>query len=421
MKKSEEFIWLNQQNIRIANQIKVISLLRNGPESCSSLAKVIGLSNTALEKVVDELYYNNLLIKAPNNYTEKKGKGRNPDLFKINDSYGVVAAIDLSGRDIIFCLADLANRIIIKDKIENVSYVTLDLLNQIIHRIKIMLSNEKIGNKKLLNICISSPGKIDKTTKRYIYAPRIENYENVNIYELFKNSFNVEVYIYNDVNMGLLGERAFGCVSRDIQNVYFAHIDITAGAALVLNGKMYVGSNGFAGEIADYKKIDSYSTNNMNGKLYTLTDIFIDIKEKCKNNPTHPFYGLDVLKLNEVCDLFLSNDKIVCQAVDKSARLNAIELLAIANLLDLDDIIIEGSILTFGEKYKQLIKKYYLEYDNNHNTAKIDFSTLNNESIILGTIYQGISMVFLKEFENMVIKRTNNEKYKIDEYFDTVL
>ena len=417
--KKEEIVWQNQQNIRVANQIKVINLFRHGVQSCSSIAKTLGLSNTAIEKVVDELYDAKILTKAE--YTAKKTKGRTPNLFKINVNLGVIAAVDLSGRDIVYCLSDLANRILIKDKIENVNYVTIDIVNMIINGIKKMLENEKIEKRPLLNICISSPGKIDRKTKKYIYAPRIDDYKNLNIYEIFKNSFNVEVYIYNDVNLGLLGEKALGNILDDYRNVYFAHIDITAGSALMLNNKIYIGTNGFAGEIADYKEIDDISTNNYSGRLYTITEIYIDIINKVKNIPLHPLHNMEILKLQDVCDLFLSNDKIVTDAIEKSAKINAIQFLSVANLLDLDVIIIEGNILNFGDKYKEMLEKYYKMYDKNHITTSLKFSTLNTSSILLGAMYQGISMFYLNEFEKMVANRTNNQSYNIENYFDTLI
>ena len=51
----------NQTNIRIYNQVRIIELFKEGPKSCSDLAKILNLSNTAVERIVDELASNNIV------------------------------------------------------------------------------------------------------------------------------------------------------------------------------------------------------------------------------------------------------------------------------------------------------------------------------------------------------------------------
>lgn len=415
--KIEQNIWQNQNNIRVANQIKVINLLKQNPMSCSMLAQKLALSNTAVEKIVDELYEKKLLVnEIYENNTRKKG--RRPILYKLNNKLGVVGAIDLSGRDIKICLADISNRILINDYIYNVIYIDKKIIDEIIDKIKKMLQDKVVKNMELLTICISSPGKIDKKTSRYVYAPRIKNYKNLDPRKLLSDAFNVDVFMYNDVNMGLVGEKHFGyLLNKEFENSCFVHIDITVGSSLFLNGQMYEGSYGFAGEIPDYNIIDDISKNAYKNRYYSITDIFINILKNVKNVPDHPFHGKNTLKIEEVCNLFYSNDKIVCEVVEESAKYNALQLLNVANLLDLEYIVLEGTILSFGEKYKNLLNKYYKTYDNNHNNAKLVYSTLDNEAILLGVIYQAINMFFIKQFQELVAKRTNNSNYDVNEYF----
>ena len=87
------------------------------------------------------------------------------------------------------------------------------------------------------------------------------------------------------------------------------------------------------------------------------------------------------------------------------------------NILDLDDLVIEGKILLLGDKFKQMIQKYYVEFDNNHNNAKILFSNITGDAIILGTIYQAINRAFLRQFEKIIVKKSNDSVFKLDEYF----
>ena len=66
---------------------------------------------------------------------------------------------------------------------------------------------------------------------------------------------------------------------------------------------------------------------------------------------------------------------------------------------------------------KHVDKKYYVEFDNNHNNARILFSNITGNAIILGTIYQAINRAFLRQFEKIIVKKSNDSVFKLDEYF----
>ena len=128
----------NQTNIRIYNQVRIIELFKEGPKSCSDLAKILNLSNTAVERIVDELASNNIveLDKTPEGHIKR---GRSPDIYKINKDFGVVAGVDLSGRDAIICISDLDNNILARDEVKNVFIYDENIFNEIGEKIKRML------------------------------------------------------------------------------------------------------------------------------------------------------------------------------------------------------------------------------------------------------------------------------------------
>jgi predicted NBD/HSP70 family sugar kinase len=416
----DKIAWDNQNNIRVSNQIAVVEALKEGPKSCSELANSLGLSNTAIKKIVVELLNNKLISydRSKDDTAPSKKKGRKPIPFCLNKNKGLVAAIDLSGRDMSLCLANLGNEILVRSFVKDVLYIDEKVLLRIVDCLRDMLNDKKVKGMSLLTICISSPGKIDKATGGYFYAPRIIDYKNINLPKFFSKYFNVDTYVYKDTNLGCVGEKRFGVIPNDAKNVYFAFVDITSGSSLIIDGKLYEGSNGFAGELSDYRPVDGPSKESRNGKFYTITEIFADIIQRSKTHPEHPLYGKEVLHLQDVVDLYNKRDSLVTAAVNLSAKYNAIEMLAVTNLLDLDYIVIEGRILEFGETYEQLLIKDYNEYDANHNSAKILFSSLNYEANLLGAAYQGTTMFFLKRFEEMAMERTNSRNYNARKYFE---
>jgi predicted NBD/HSP70 family sugar kinase len=56
------------------------------------------------------------------------------------------------------------------------------------------------------------------------------------------------VLFENDVNLGALGERRFG-LGRDVEDFVYLHVGTGVGMGIVIDGQVYRGANGAAGEV----------------------------------------------------------------------------------------------------------------------------------------------------------------------------
>ena len=104
-------------------------------------------------------------------------------------------------------------------------------------------------------------------------------------------------------------------------------------------------------------------------------------------------------------------------ALERSAQANALALLAMANLLDVEYLVIQGRIEVFGEEYRKKIDDYFHAYDLNHNTAKILYSSLKSQANLLGALYQGSNLFYLRRFGELTSERTGSDHYDVKEYF----
>ena len=114
---------------------------------------------------------------------------------------------------------------------------------------------------------------------------------------------------------------------------------------------------------------------------------------------------------------YTNNHPTFLKALDEVARLNAIQLIAYNDFLDLEYIIIEGPVLLFKEKFKESLLKYINMYDKVEFRAKVLFSSLNESSSLVGTIYQANSIYFLDKLEELTNKRDPKSSYDISESF----
>ena len=398
----------NQFSFRVDNQLKIINLLRRGPQSIYFLAEHADISFTATNKIVDQLASFDIVTKLPLIPSEKK-RGRFPSLVSLNTSLGVTCAIDLSSQDLIITLNDLMGTVLAKRTINNATFVEEETLGQITTAIKEMLLEKEVENRPLLGICIASPGLISKTTGEIDVSFRIKVASSISLNNYFFNQFGVKTNIYNDVKISCLGETIYGCVPKGTKSFLYVHLGNGCGSALVVDGKIHQGKNGFSGELSNIKD------NNTNNRLYGLRSLTAEAARIDPSLQYDPNYS--TIDIEKMIEDYKNGNPSLLKAIDEMARLNAIQLIAYNDMLDLEYIIIEGPMLLFKEKFKESLLKYINYYDMVEFRAKILFSSLNESSSLMGAIYQANSIYFLDKLEEITNIRDPKGNYDISETF----
>ena len=101
-------------------------------------------------------------------------------------------------------------------------------------------------------IGVSATGQID--TAAGVVAGtngKIPGYEGARIRETLEARFSVPVWVLNDANAAALGESYLGA-GRGLHNVLMVTLGTGVGGGLVLDGRIYGGSRGFAGELGHF-------------------------------------------------------------------------------------------------------------------------------------------------------------------------
>ena len=103
-------------------------------------------------------------------------------------------------------------------------------------------------NHKLTGIGISCGGPLNSRTGVILSPPNLPNWDNIPVVEYFQNIFKVPTALQNDANAGALAEWLWGA-GRGYQNVIFLTFGTGMGAGLILDGRLYSGTNDLAGEV----------------------------------------------------------------------------------------------------------------------------------------------------------------------------
>ena len=132
-------------------------------------------------------------------------------------------------------------------------------LDQVCSTIKRLITPEVEG------IGIGVPSVVDSSRGIVYNVANIPSWEEVPIKDILEEKFDVPVHVNNDVNCFILGEHGFGQV-RDFQNVVGIAIGTGLGGGIIIENKLYCGTNCGAGEfgLLPYKdhNIEYYCSGN---------------------------------------------------------------------------------------------------------------------------------------------------------------
>jgi glucokinase len=96
-------------------------------------------------------------------------------------------------------------------------------------------------------LCIGAPGAVDPETGVVREAPNL-NWKNVALGEQLRERFDLLVMVDNDVNIGVMGEHAYGA-GKGARHMVGIFVGTGIGGGLVIDGKPHYGGRGAAGEI----------------------------------------------------------------------------------------------------------------------------------------------------------------------------
>ena len=104
------------------------------------------------------------------------------------------------------------------------------------------------GSKHLDGIGIGVPGIIDLETGMLYESPNLPGWDHYPVREEIERRLNTKVILENDANAAALGEKWLGA-ARDFPNMCMITLGTGVGGGIVLNGRIWHGMTGMAGEL----------------------------------------------------------------------------------------------------------------------------------------------------------------------------
>lgn len=111
----------------------------------------------------------------------------------------------------------------------------------------IFVGVDKLWTARVQAIGVSCGGPLDADKGVVLSPPNLPGWNTVPITDMLGERFGVPAYLQNDADASAVAEWKFGA-GRGTDNMVFFTFGTGLGAGLILNGRLYTGANGMAGE-----------------------------------------------------------------------------------------------------------------------------------------------------------------------------
>lgn len=262
--------------------------------------------------------------------------------------------IDIGGTKCAVVLGDRQGKVVKKVRFETTTKD--ETLERIMNAVAEMGESESIG--------ISCGGPLDEKNGVILSPPNLPGWDDVHIVDMLQERFGVPARIMNDANACAIAEWKFGAgVGTD--NMVFMTFGTGLGAGLILNGRLYAGSTGFAGEIghirladfgpAGYGKIGSFEGFCSGGGLREIGRCLAREYIQRGEAPAFAKTGsLEDVNVPQMAEAARGGDRCALEAFELCGRMLGKGLAIICDVLNPDAVVI-GSVYT---RCRDLLEKH---------------------------------------------------------------
>jgi glucokinase-like ROK family protein len=216
----------------------------NKAMSCAGLSEQFDKSIPSIAKAINELMIEGFVVE--DGYAPSSG-GRRPLMYSVksNAMYILAIALDqLSARIQLFDLLNnpVADMLTFELKLLN----NADALAKLIEQINSYIKSISISKEKIAGIGIGMPGFVN-VTEGINYTYLDAGGQSLTAHLTAKTG--ITTYIDNDSSLIALAEQKFG-IAKSQNEVMVINLGWGIGLGMIVNGKLFRGYNGFAGELS---------------------------------------------------------------------------------------------------------------------------------------------------------------------------
>jgi glucokinase-like ROK family protein len=382
-------------------------LYKQGPTSNPDIARYTKMSSPTITKLVQELINLGLVIDM--GIGESIG-GRKPNLFGINPNARYIVGVDIDCRMVKLGVFNLANEAVseiityfgnVKDKHQ--------MFTELFSRLDSLLEQTNLDKQAFLGIGVSIPGLINSKTGQTYMDLQIDGKK---VEELFSEHYELPVIIDSDSRVMAIGEQAFG-YAKNKKDVLCLNICDGIGLGMILNGTVYRGKSGLAGEFGHINVVrdGNLCTCGKYGCLETVasgTALIEQAQAGIKKGQESLIselvdHDIENIHVSDIIEAVNKGDIFAIEIINKLGHFLGEALSSLVHIFNPEMIIIGGKV-ALAENYlinpiENTLNKYTISHIKKD--TKVVTSMLQEKVKLLGSVAMVMNRVFDEKVEEI--------------------
>lgn len=374
--------------------------IHNVSSTITELSKELDLSTPTVTKFIDEM--------CRDGYINAYGKletngGRHPNLYGLNPESGYFIGVDIKRNALNIGLINfkgdmLEKKMDIPYKFEN----TISGLDSLCRLILNFINKLTIEPAKILNININLSGRVNSESG-YSYSQF--NFEERPLTDVISQKTGFKVSIDNDTRSMTYGEFLRGNVHGE-KNIIFVNLSWGLGIGIIIDGKIYTGKSGFAGEFGHVVCFDNEIICHCGKKGCLETEasgqaLLRKLTERISKGENSILASKlakadSAVSLEEIIDAVNKEDLLCIEIVEETGNILGRHIAGLINIFNPDLVIIGGILSLTGDYITQPIKTAVRKYSLNlvNKDSVITTSKLGGEAGVIGACMIARSRMF---------------------------
>jgi N-acetylglucosamine repressor len=354
--------------------------------SRAEIARITSLTRTTVSEIVNALLSEGLVSEV--GIGESQG-GKNPILLSLEEDSRHLIGLDLAHSEFRGAIVNLRGKIRTKitqpvnDRCgEDAVQLVFQILDQLI----------AASDRPLVGIGVGTPGLVNTNTGLVLNAVNLD-WHDLPLSRMLVDRYHLPVYILNDSQAAALGEFTYGGEHKVEQNLVVINARHGLGAGIIINGKLFPGDGGGAGEIGHIVVVQKDGLPcrcGNHGCLETVASAQALVQQVQKlvketNSPLSPWFpqGIDLDAINKA---FTAGVPQIQELVIGTARYMGFAISSLVGTLNIQMIVLMGDMTYFGEPWLNVIRETIIRNTLSRlaEGTQVEIGQLGKDGIVLG-------------------------------------
>lgn len=346
-------------DLREVNRLRIVDALRqSGSASRGELVRATGLSRTTVTSILSALQRTGLVVEDADE-AAKGGRGRPASLLRLDASAGAALGVDFGHSHLRVAVADLSSTVLAERSVPfDVDLQAGPALEEAVRMAHEVLEEAGLRRDHVVGVGIGLPGPVDRRTGLVGSSVILPGWQGLNAAEELGSRLDLPVAVDNDANLGALAEYFFGAGRRAAALVY-VKLASGIGSGLVLDGRLYRGATGVAGEIGHVQTVSDGAVCRCGNRGCVETVAAAEPLLAL----LRPMHG-ETLSVPEMLGLVRSGDLGARRVLNDAGRAVGRAVADLANHLNPDVVVVGGVLSAAGdvllEGIREAVDRYAL-------------------------------------------------------------